>query len=70
MGIHEGTGQLARAIQELLFVWGETRASWDDAVSRRFEERYLDPLRPEAKKAMEAMGAMAALLEQARRECT
>jgi hypothetical protein len=70
MGIHEGAGQLAKALKELRLAWSETQSSWDDPISRSFEERYLVPLDPDAKKAMEAMGAMAVLLEQARRDCT
>ncbi len=70
MAIHEGAGQLAKAMKTLLQHWEETRLAWDDAVSRSFEERFLEPLRADTQKAAEAMSAMATLLEQIRRECS
>ncbi len=69
MAVHEGAGHLAKAFKELLGAWEETRLSWDDAMSSRFEDRYMAPLRVEVRKAAEAMSAMAALLEQIRQEC-
>jgi hypothetical protein len=70
MGIHEGAAQLSKATRQLLQAWNETRLQWDDPVSRSFEERYLDPLQADARKAAEALGAMAALLERIRCDCT
>lgn len=69
MAIHEGAGQISKAVKELLGSWEETRLLWDDAMSARFEERFLAPLRAEARATVEAMSTMAALLEQVRRDC-
>lgn len=70
MGIHEGSSQMTKAMKELLLAWSETRTSWDDGVSRSFEEKYIVPLQADARRAADALGAMAALLDQIRRECT
>lgn len=69
MGVYESGGQLNKAMRQLLERWHEASMAWDDSASRRFEERYLAPLRMEVRNAGEAMGQMAALLDQIRREC-
>jgi len=69
MGVHEGRGQLSKAMKELLLRWSEVRMNWDDAVSRGFEDRYLAPLQMDLRNAVAAMDHMAILLQQARRDC-
>lgn len=70
MGMQDGAGRLNKAMRELIVRWEETRASWDDPVSRGFEERYLAPLQMDLKMATVAMGQMAQLLDRIRRDCT
>ncbi len=70
MGIHEGSAQLSKATKELLSAWNETRSAWSDAISRGFEDKYIVPLQADARSAADALGAMAALLDQIRRDCT
>jgi hypothetical protein len=70
MGVHESSGQITKALKQLLIAWDETRAMWDDAKSREFEERFLLPLRMEIRNSAGALGEMAALLDQIRRDCT
>jgi hypothetical protein len=67
MGVHEGSGRLSKAMKELLMHWEETKQVWDDPVSRGFEQRHLVPLQMDLKTAM---GQMALLLDNIRRECT
>ena len=69
MGVYEGRGQLGRAFKELLARWTETKSSWDDAMTRDFEERHLAPLESDMKTATSAMDHMAVLVQQIRREC-
>jgi hypothetical protein len=70
MGVHEGTGQLGKALRELLSRWEEAKLAWDDPTTRAFEARYIEPLQAEYKAAAGAMSEMASLLEQVRRECS
>jgi hypothetical protein len=69
MGVYESRGQLSKGIKELNNRWLDTKGSWDDAVSRKFEERYLLPLEADLKSAAAAMDQMGILLSQIRREC-
>jgi hypothetical protein len=70
MGVHEGGGQLGKAMKELLGHWEETKAAWDDPVSRDFEQRHVVPMQMDLKIATAAMGQMAQLLDRIRRDCT
>ena len=69
MGVYESRGQLSKGIKDLANRWLETKGAWDDAVSRKFEDRYLQPLEADLKSAASAMDQMAILLSQIRREC-
>lgn len=70
MGVYEGGGQLSKAMRQLIGRWEETRAAWDDAQAREFEDKCLIPLQMDLRNAMTAMGHMAAVLEKIKRECT
>ncbi len=70
MGVHEGSGRLSKAMKELLMHWEETKQVWDDPASRGFEQRHIIPLQMDLRTATAAMGQMALLLENIRRECT
>jgi hypothetical protein len=69
MGVYEGRGQLSKAFQDLNLRWLDTRASWDDVVARRFEDKYLRPIGSDLKASAAAMDQMATLLAQIRRDC-
>jgi hypothetical protein len=69
MGVYEGRGQLAKALKNLTLRWTEAKGSWDDAVSRQFEENFMIPLEMDMKTAASAMDHMAAVLAQVRRDC-
>jgi hypothetical protein len=69
MGVHEGRGQLAKSIKDLTHRWMETRAVWDDPVSKRLEEDLLRPLESDLRTAVGAMDRAGALLATIRREC-
>ena len=70
MGVYEGRGQLSKATKDLMNHWQETRHGWDDAQARRFEEAVLVPLQLDVRQAESAMDHMAALLQQAKHECS
>jgi len=57
------------ALKELLAEWERTTQYWDDAKSRKFAERYIDPLEAKTQAAATAMEDMNELLSRAKREC-
>ena len=69
MGVHEGRGQLNKAMKELTNRWMEARGQWQDAQADHLEKTYLEPLEADMKNAVGAMDHMAVLLDQIRREC-
>jgi hypothetical protein len=69
MGMHEGTGQLAKAMKLLMEKWAQTRGVWDDEVAAKFEKTYLEPLNMDLRSALTAMDQMSVLLQQIRRDC-
>jgi hypothetical protein len=69
MGLYEGRGQLSRIMKELMLRWSETKVQWDDAASRAFEQKHLEPMQRDLQQATAAMDHMAGVLSQLRREC-
>lgn len=70
MGVHEGSGQLAKSFKELMRRWADTKANWTDARSREFEEQYLRTLERDLRSAVTAMDHISQVLGQVRRDCT
>ena len=64
-----GRAILGKAMKELLSRWSDTRAEWNDVMSRNFEKNRLEPMETDLRSANQAMDAMAQILNQARRDC-
>ena len=69
MGVYEGRGLLSRAMKDLLSHWGNTKQSWDDVMSKEFEEAFLNNLEIDVRNAGGAMDHMAVILQQVRSDC-
>ena len=69
MGVYEGRGQLSRSMKDLMNRWLETKSSWDDANSKRFEEKFLRMLQQDMATAVAAMDTMAVMISQAHHDC-
>ena len=69
MGVHEGRGQLGKAIKDLNRKWLETKGSWDDSTSDSFEKRHVLPIERDLRTAIAAMDQIAIQLSNARRDC-
>lgn len=69
MGVYEARGQLGKAIKDLRLRWNEAQMNWDDAVARRFEERFLAPIESDLKNSLAAMDHMVGVLNQIQRDC-
>src|SRR5437870_10545391 len=64
MGVHEGRGQLNKAMKELTNRWLEARGQWQDVQAENLEKTYLIPLEADMKNAVGAMVHMAILFDQ------
>ena len=69
MGVYEGRGQLTKAMKDLLLRWQETKMSWDDSISERFEKSFLEPMEKDMRSAIAAMASMGTLLSKIRSDC-
>jgi hypothetical protein len=49
--------------------WEDTKEHWHDENRRRFEENFIDPLEPQIAAALDAIAALAEILNRAEREC-
>lgn len=59
------SSQLQRSLKKLQEKWIETRAQWDDNLSDRFQQRYLEPLVPQSQLALAAMHELMKVLHDA-----
>lgn len=62
-------GRIHHALDHLETVWQQSSDDWDDAVSRRFAERELEPMVPKVKMAIDAIDRMHQLLTEVQRDC-
>ena len=69
MGVYEGRGQLAKALNHLQLSWDEVKCGWNDAAGTRFEKKILEPLATDLHAAANAMEHIAMVLTQVRRDC-
>ena len=69
MGVHEGRGQLAKALKELMSRWNETKGQWTDTQAEAFEQQYLQTIESDMKTAVSGMDHMAVVMSQIRRDC-
>ena len=67
--LHTGAAQIRDAMKDLQIAWQETAEQWNDGVSRRFCEQYLEPLGPSVKLSLDALQRLMAVADQMQREC-
>lgn len=59
------TKMLQRSTKRVQDKWLVARQAWDDSVSDRFQEKYLDPIVPQMQLALAAMHELMAVLDKA-----
>ena len=64
-----GAAQLRDALQDLMRAWQVVGESWNDPVSRKFSQQYLDPIIPASKRTLDATSHMNQLLQRIQRDC-
>lgn len=70
MSLTSAAIDLSNALKTAGLAWEDTRAAWDDAVSRDFETNRWEPLENQIKSAIEAMDRLAPILARAIRDCS
>jgi hypothetical protein len=69
MGVQDGRATLTKAMKDLLSRWSDTKAQWNDVMSKNFEKNRLEPMEADLRSANAAMDQMSQILNQARRDC-
>ena len=67
--LETGCAHLRDAMDDLQIAWRETNELWQDEVSQKFCQNYLEPVGPALKQALEAAGRMQQLMNEIQREC-
>jgi hypothetical protein len=62
--------ELSAALKTLRLLWEETRAGWNDAVSRDFETNHWNSLETRVVAALRAMDRLAPVMMRAQRDCS
>jgi len=63
-----GASKLALALKQLDIKWNASTDSWRDATSKSFHKDHLEPIMPEGKQTLEAIGRLAEVLSRAARD--
>lgn len=69
MSVEGARQRLQASLRDLKAQWEVARASWQDATSQAFEDRYVEELEQAVRTAMPAMEKMAEALARVRRDC-
>jgi Rho-binding protein len=64
-----GAAKMASAYKKLRVQWEDTKDRWHDENRANFEKNYLDPLEPQITAALDAINALAEVMNRAQREC-
>ena len=67
--LYTGASRINDALEKLIIDWQENSDRWNDSVSRRFRETYLDPMLPDVKLALDTIGRINSLMDEVQRDC-
>jgi hypothetical protein len=67
--LNSGAAKLEMATDALLQAAAISLEEWDDQTNRNFQEKYILPLEPRVRKALDAIHRLAEVLEKAERAC-
>ena len=63
-----GASKLALAYKQLDLKWNAATDTWHDATAKTFHKDHLEPIMPEVKQTLEAIGRLAEVLSRAARD--
>ncbi len=64
-----GTVQLVDGMKKMITKWEETKAYWDDAVRREFEQKFIEPLISQIKTTTQAQEDLARMMQACYHDC-
>ena len=70
MSMQTATAQLTKATKALMYQWNQTTEQWDDPVSKRIEEKHINPLLDAVNSAIGAMESMGESVVRSQSECS
>jgi hypothetical protein len=69
MSVAVGVANLTQSRKVLQHAWEQTRSEWDDSAAQHFEEKLIEPMLHDLKRAVDAMSIMQAVIQQTRQAC-
>lgn len=63
-----GAAKMALALKQLDIKWESAKESWNDSTSKAFHKEHIEPLMPDVKQTLEAVGRLAEVLARAARD--
>jgi hypothetical protein len=70
MRLTTGRAKIKQSFENLGIRWEDTRAGWDDAARRAFEQEHIEPLAPDVQGALRAIDRLSAILYQMESDCS
>jgi hypothetical protein len=70
MSMPTATAQLTKATKAMLYHWEIANEHWNDPVSKRIEEKHIDPLLQAIRAAVGAMDSMGETIAKSQSECS
>ncbi|MBS0208261.1 MAG: hypothetical protein JSS27_04840 [Planctomycetes bacterium] len=61
---------LSHSYRTLLARWDDTLDVWNDPVSKRFEEKHIEPLEPDVTGFLKAVNRLSQIMTKAVEECS
>jgi hypothetical protein len=66
--LSSGASKMALALKQLDIKWESAKESWNDGTSKAFHKEHIEPLMPDVKQTLEAVGRLAEVLARAARD--
>ena len=68
VALSSGASHMALALKQLDIKWESAKESWNDGTSKAFHKEHIEPLMPDVKQTLEAVGRLAEVLARAARD--
>jgi hypothetical protein len=66
--LSSGASKMALSLKQLDLKWESAIDTWNDATSKAFHKEHIEPLMPDVKETLEAIGRLAEVLARAARD--
>ena len=67
--LHTGASRIRKGLEQIELIWEQASDDWNDQVSHKFREQYLEPLIPEVKLALDAIARLQLLVDEVQKDC-